>query len=167
MATRFCTHWPPPAGACSGSAVSTAPFDGLPHGAALLDNTCPASVVTAPPAAFWNGSGMSTFCSLGQSHTAPASTATPITISAPTTILAAIGPSGAGPVGCEWACECVTRNRVEALSGRLLAVGRQEFAQPLDRVCQGSGPGYCPHSQGIPRRPRRVASLCDSDLLLH
>ena len=50
--------------------------------------------------------------------TAPASTAMPITINAPTTILAAIGPSGAGPVGCEWACECVTRNRVEAVSDR-------------------------------------------------
>src|SRR5260370_394073 len=142
MATRLCTQWPPPSGARSGSAVNTAPADGLPHGAALLDNTCPASVVTAPPAAFSNGSGMSTFCWLGHSHTAPASTATPITISAATTILAAFGPSGAGPVGCEWACECVTRNRVAAPSGRLLAVGRQEVAQPLDRVGQ-IGPLPC------------------------
>ena len=51
---------------------------GLPQVAAVLDSTCPASVVTAPPAAFWNGSGMSTFCWLGHSHTAPASTATPM-----------------------------------------------------------------------------------------
>ena len=51
------------------------PPTGSPHGAALLDSTCPASVVTAPPAAFWKGSGMSTFCWLGHSHTAPATTA--------------------------------------------------------------------------------------------
>ena len=123
MLTRVCTHWAPLSGACSGSAVSTAPAEGLPHGAALLDSTCPASVVTAPPVAFWNGSGMSTFCWLGHSHTAPASTATPMAISAPTTILAAVGPNGAGPVWCEWACECVTRNRVDGRAGRDLNQG--------------------------------------------
>src|SRR5258708_14641338 len=89
MAPRLCTHWAPPSGACAGSAVNTAPAEGLPHGAALLDNTCPASVVTAPPVAFWNGSGMSAFWWLGHSHTAPASTATPMAINAPPTILAA------------------------------------------------------------------------------
>src|SRR5262245_61861965 len=124
MPTSVCTHCPPPSGACSGLPVSTAPFDGLPHGAALLDSTCPASVVTAPPVAFWNGSGMSTFCWLGHSHTAPASTAMPIAISAPTTILAAIGPNGAGPLSeCEWACECVTRNRVDVRAGHDLNQG--------------------------------------------
>jgi hypothetical protein len=40
---------------------------------------------------------MSAFWWLGHSHTAPASTATPMAINAPTTILAAIGPNGAGP----------------------------------------------------------------------
>src|SRR5262245_34258700 len=104
MPTTVCTQSPPPGGACSGSAVSTAPLDGLPHGADLLDSTCPDSVVTAPPLAFWNGSGMSTFCSLGHSQIAPTTTARPMAIKAPTTILAAVGPRGAGPfIECE--CE--------------------------------------------------------------
>ena len=64
---------------------------------AVLDTTWPASFVTAAPSAFWNGSGMSTFCWLGQSHAAPASTAMPMAISRPTTTFAASGPSGAGP----------------------------------------------------------------------
>src|SRR5690242_2322257 len=114
MLIRFCTHWPAPAGACSGSAVRTAPLDGLPHGAALLDSTWPASVVTEPPCAFWKGNGMSTFCSLGHSHTAAPSTTTPMAISAPTTIFAASGPSGEGPPSeCECECECATRHRVD------------------------------------------------------
>jgi len=53
------SRWPPgsarighpPSGACTGSAVNTAPAEGLPPRCGLcLDNTCPASVVTAPPA---------------------------------------------------------------------------------------------------------------------
>jgi len=36
-------------------------------------------------------------------------TATAMAISRPTTILAANGPSGAGPDGCECECECATR----------------------------------------------------------
>ena len=39
-----------------------------PQSALPVDSTWPASVVTAPPAAFWNGSGMSTFCWLGHSQ---------------------------------------------------------------------------------------------------
>ena len=57
------------------------------------------SVVTAPPAEFWNGSGMSTFCWLGHSSAAPTSVASAMAISRPTTTLAATGPSGAGPDG--------------------------------------------------------------------
>src|SRR5690349_14571148 len=130
-----CTHCPPPGGAGSGSAVSTAPLDGLPHDAALLDSTWPPSVVTDPPAAFWNGNGMSTFSWLGHSHTAPATTATPIAISAPITTLAAAGPRGARPLNeCEWACECVTRNRVDVRTGHSLpaletAVAAKKFDQ--------------------------------------
>ena len=89
-----------------GDAVSTWPADGLPQSARLLDITWPPSVVTAPPWLFWNGRGMSTFEPLGHSSTAPMTVARPITASATTTIRAASGLSGAGPV-CE--CECVTR----------------------------------------------------------
>ena len=39
-----------------------APAEGLPQSRGALDTTWPASVVTAPPDAFWKGSGMSTFC---------------------------------------------------------------------------------------------------------
>ena len=95
----------------TGSAVSTAPADGLPQVPRLVDTTWPPSVVTAPPWAFWKGSGMSTFCWLGHSSAALASTATPMAISRPTTIFAASGPSGAGPLReWEWAWECVTRS---------------------------------------------------------
>ena len=62
IAMNDCTHWAPSPPAGTGLAVSTAPIDWSPQVAALLDTTCPASVVTAPPAAFWKGSGMSTFC---------------------------------------------------------------------------------------------------------
>src|SRR4051794_28156204 len=164
MATTVCTHRAPLSGACTGSAVNTAPAEGLPHGAALLASTWPLSVVTAPPAAFWKGSGMSTFCRLGHSTTAPTSTAKPIAINATTTILAANGPSGAGPAGCVW--ECVTRHRVDGRAGRLLAVRRQEVAQPLDRVCQVTRPGQRHDAQVIGRRPVESGALREQDLLL-
>ena len=47
---------------------------------------------------------------LGQSQAAPIRTTTPIAMSRPTTILAASGPNGDGPLSeCEWKCECATR----------------------------------------------------------
>src|SRR2546423_10450494 len=129
---------------------------------------------------------MSAFCWLGHNHTAPASTATPMAISAPTTTLAAMGPNGAGPLSeCEWAWECVTRNRVEVESGRrssapnvghphacrgeprrLLAVGRQEVAKPLDRVGKVTGPRQRHDPQVIGCRPVEAGALGDQDLLL-
>src|SRR3982074_3605878 len=88
-------------------------------------------------------------------------------ISAPTTILAAIGPSGAGPRSeCEWACEWVTRNRVEGAAGRLLAVTGQEGAQPLDGVGQGGRPRPRHDAQVIRCRPIEPGALGDQDLLL-
>ena len=91
----------------------------------LVDSTFPASVVTAPPAAFWYGSGISSFVWLGHSRAAPARTTTPMAISSPTTTFAANGPSGEGPCRvCEWACECVTRTRVEAGPERALSSRR-------------------------------------------
>src|SRR4051794_34816472 len=168
MATVVWMHWARSPGACTGSAVSTAPADGLPQTAALLDSTWPDSVVTAPPAAFWKGSGMSTRCSLGHSHAAPASAATPIAMRRPTTTLAANGPSGAGPpLGeCECACECVTRNRVEAAAGRLLAVTGQEVAQPFDRVDEVTRPRQRHEAQVVGRRPVEAGALGDQDFLL-
>jgi hypothetical protein len=64
-------------------------------------------VVTEPPVAFWNGSGMSALVPDGHSSTAPATTASTMRASRPTTILAASGPSGEGPL-CECECECAT-----------------------------------------------------------
>ena len=55
------------------------------------------AVVTAPPEAFWKGMGTSTCWRLGHSQTAPASTATPIAASSPTTILAGSGSRETGP----------------------------------------------------------------------
>ena len=102
MATTVCTQVVPLSlGAGWGSAVSTAPADGLPHGSVPLDNTRPDSVVTAAPVAFWNGSGMSALSPLGHSSAAPSSTATPVATSRPTTTLAASGPTGEGPLS-EW-----------------------------------------------------------------
>jgi hypothetical protein len=86
--------------------MSTVLADGLPQVAIWLDSTCPPSVVTAAPVAFWNGIGMSTFCLFGHNTTRPAITAMPITPNNPTTALAASGPSGAGPPGNAWECEC-------------------------------------------------------------
>jgi hypothetical protein len=86
--------------------MSTVPADGLPQLAIRLDTTCPASVVTAEPAAFWNGSGMSTFCSFGHKTTVPTITAMPITPSNPTTTLAANGLTGPGSSGSVWECAC-------------------------------------------------------------
>ena len=102
-----CLHTLPAAGRRRrGAAVSTAPTDGLPQSATELDRTCPASVVTAPPAAFWKGSGMSAFCWLGHNSAAPAMTAMPIATSSPRR-LAPSGPNGAGPPReCECPCEC-------------------------------------------------------------
>ena len=60
-----------------------------------------ATVVTAAPVAFWNGSGMSALSPLGHSSAAPSSTATPVATSSPTTTLAASGPTGEGPLS-EW-----------------------------------------------------------------
>ena len=114
IAMSACVHGVSSPWAGFGSLVNTVPTCWSPHGAALVDCTWPDSVVTAPPAAFWYGSGISTFCLLGQSHAAPARTRTPIAMSSPTTILAANGPNGDGPSSeCEWAWECVTRTRVE------------------------------------------------------
>ena len=110
MATRFCTQVPPPGSAGFGAAVNTPPADGLPQSASVLEVTCPASVVTAPPAAFWNGSGMSTFWWLGHSMAAPMSIATPIATNRPTTMRAASGLNGDEPANeWEWECECATR----------------------------------------------------------
>ena len=98
MATMFCTHCPLPGSPGAGDAVSTWPADGLPQSARLVDTTWPLSVVTAPPAPFWKGSGMSTLLPLGHSSTAPMTTARPITASATTTMRAANGLNGARPV---------------------------------------------------------------------
>src|SRR6478609_4057648 len=121
-------------------------------------------------------------------------TATPIATSRPTTILAASGLSGAGPDGCECECECATRNRVEVPPGvfrwagakrpgsvpvgrseatgecsgglTLLAVGRQEVAQPLDGVGQVAGPGQRHDPQVVGRGPVEPRALGHQDLLL-
>ena len=44
-----------------GAEVMTAPTVGPPQAASETDTTRPASVLTPPPAEFWNGSGMSSF----------------------------------------------------------------------------------------------------------
>ncbi len=99
MAMMFCTQRPLPERPGAGEAVNTWPADGLPQSARLVDTTWPPSVVTAPPAPFWKGSGMSTLLPFGHSSTAPMTTARPITASATTTTRAAHGLSGAGPCG--------------------------------------------------------------------
>ena len=96
---------PAPGNPGAGPAVSTAPADGLPQSAKVLEVTCPRSVVTEPPSALWNGNGMSTLPPDGHNSTAPTTTASPITLSAMTTRRAARGPSGAGPCA---ECECAT-----------------------------------------------------------
>ena len=106
--TTACTHCPLPGCPGRGVPVITRPADGLPQSAMRVDDTVAASVLTAPPEPFWNGSGMSTLWLLGHSRTAPMTTARPITARMIATILAASGLSGAGPV-CECECECVTR----------------------------------------------------------
>src|SRR5690349_7456295 len=111
---------------------------------------------------------MSTFCWLGHSHAAPASVTTPMAISSPTTILAASGPNGDGPLReCEWACECVTRNRVEAVLRLLLPVTDEEVTQPLDGVGQIAGPGQRHNAQVVGCRPVEAGALGDQNLLLH
>src|SRR6516162_120519 len=116
IATSVCTHRPAPGCAGTGAVVSTWLADGLPQSPTALDSTCPFWMLAEPPDAFWNGIGMSTCWRLGHSSTAPASTATPIATSSPTTILAGSGSSGDGPSDwlrklCEW--EWVTRSTVE------------------------------------------------------
>jgi len=61
IAISACEHWAPPVAPGTGDAVKTFPAEGLPHGPIPLETTWPATVVTAPPLAFWKGSGMSTF----------------------------------------------------------------------------------------------------------
>ena len=67
----------PAAGAGAGSPGNARPADGLPHGAMSCATTVPASVVTAPPPAFWKGSGMSICCLFGHRRTAPATRRSP------------------------------------------------------------------------------------------
>ena len=81
MLTSAARTGAPEPGAAGAGGQRGRPPTGCRSGAALLDSTWPASVVTAPPAAFWNGSGMSTFCWLGHSRAAPTITATPIATS--------------------------------------------------------------------------------------
>jgi hypothetical protein len=75
-----------------------------------VDVTGPACVLTAPPVALWNGSGMSTFRLLGHSNTAPTITARPMIVSNPITTLAAIGPIVTSEFACP--CVCATPHRV-------------------------------------------------------
>ena len=91
MATRVNTHRPAPGVAGSGAVVSTCPAEGLPQSPNPLDSTCPLTVFTAPPDAFWHVIGMSTCWRLGHSHTAPPTTAIAIAASTPITILAGSG----------------------------------------------------------------------------
>ena len=49
---------------------------------------------------------MLTFCVSGQKTTMPTITAMLITVSYPMTALVASGPSGGGPPGSSWECEC-------------------------------------------------------------
>src|SRR5689334_7948350 len=121
------THRPAPGWACCGAVVRTWLADGLPQSPTALDSTCPACVLTAPPAAFCSGIGMSTCCRLGQSTIAPTATATPIATNNPTTILAGNGSTADGPsneraMACEW--ECVTRSTVEAAARTLTVDSR-------------------------------------------
>ena len=103
MPISDCTQAPLPSAPGSGAAVSTCPADGLPQSPRVVERTCPPSVVTEPPCAFWNGSGMSTSDREGHSTTAPMATATPIRASTATTMRAASGLSGAGPLAeCWW-----------------------------------------------------------------
>ncbi len=85
-----------------GSPVKTRPKDALPHGPVSCSTTVPASVTTAPPLLVWKGAGMSTERLLGHNRAVPKSTRRPIAARRPTTIFAAMGPSGMGLSSCPW-----------------------------------------------------------------
>jgi hypothetical protein len=122
-----------------GADVNTFPTDELPQNPRSLDSTWPPSVRTAPPVAFWKGSGMSTLCPVGQSRTAPMSAVTPIATRRPITTLAATGPIGAaGSATCEW--ECATAHSLDTLTGgsRIGGLASPGNEMPHGLICSAS-----------------------------
>ena len=87
----------------------------------------------------------------------------PIATSSPTTILAASGPIGTGPLGWVCECECVTEPSVEPI---LLAVAGPEAAQPFDGVRRVTRLGKRDDAQMIQCGPIESGALCAEDLLL-